>query len=146
MNPITFWWFKLNRLPSIWFWGLKVKSIDDHKSEILLKHNFFNKNPFKSIYFSALMGTAEFSTGVLVQQAIMEIGDTSMLVVDVDAKFLKKATGIITFVCSQGHQAKELLSKLKKGDTATLEMHSIGTNEAGVPVMEANFTWSFKKK
>jgi hypothetical protein len=145
-SPFLFWWFKLSRLPSIWFWGLKVKFITEEESIITLKHNFFNKNPFKSIYFSALMGTAEFSTGILVQQAIMDAGNTSMLVIESKAKFLKKATGVISFECNQGKEVYKIISGLKMGDTATFLMNSIGKNSEGVVVLNAEFLWSFKKK
>ncbi len=134
------------RLPSLLFWGVSVENLTKEKSAVIIKHNNFNKNPFKSIYFSALMGTAEFSTGILAQQTVMDLGRFSMLVVNAEAEFLKKATGKITFHCDQGREVFELLSELRTNETASLLMESEGYNEDNVLVMRAKFNWSFKRK
>jgi len=147
LNP---WLFKLwmwRRLPSVGFWGVKVVDIDDSKCVIKLPFTWSTQNPFNSIYFSALNGAAELSTGLLCQYVLSDLGSFSMLVTGFKAEFYKKSTSTILFTCHQGEELNNVLQNLKsKGDTATLMMISEGHNKDGQKVAQMEITWSFKKK
>ncbi len=147
LNP---WLFKLwmwRRLPSVGFWGIKVVDIDDNKCIIRLPFSWFTQNPFNSIYFAALNGAAELSTGLLCQYLLSDLGSFSMLVTGFKAEFYKKSTTPIFFTCDQGAELKYVLQNLKsKGDTTTLVMISEGHNVDGQKVAQMEITWSFKKK
>lgn len=146
-NKWLFSIFTLSKLPSLWFWGFRVDSFSPSGCKIALKYSWFTKNPFQSIYFSALSGAAELSTGLLVQRLALEKGNVSMLVVKAECYFTKKATGKILLFCDQGEDVEAAFQILvKAGDTTQLVLQSIGKNEAGDEVARFSFTWALKKK
>ncbi|MBP6397124.1 MAG: DUF4442 domain-containing protein [Saprospiraceae bacterium] len=147
LHPIKYRFYMLWRLPSLIFWGIKVKSIDHLSATVAMKHGWTNQNPFGSVYFSALNGAAELSTGILVQAAMQGRSPFSMLVVESRAQFHKKAKGRLLFACSQGDEVANALQQLdQSGGHTTLWLHSSATNEAGETVGEFSFLWALKKK
>jgi hypothetical protein len=145
-NPLIFWFAMLVKLPSAIFWKLKVKSLTSEKCEVTIPYFWRSQNPFKSIYFAALAGAAELSTGALCQLALAGRGQFSMLVVDFRAEYHKKASSKITFTCEQGAELFDLIESLNPGDTAQLTMISTGRNTSGETVAKFFVTWSFKRK
>lgn len=145
-NPFIFWWAMLFKLPSAVFWRLKIKKISPEECWVTIPYFWRSQNPFNSIYFAAMAGAAELSTGALCQLAMAGKGKFSMLVVDFRAEYHKKANQKITFVCNQGTELTQLLDSLASGDTSTLTMVSSGTNPDGEIVAKFFVTWSFKKK
>ncbi len=147
-NPIKFSFFLFSKLPAAFFVGLKLSSINEKDCVIRIKHSWFSKNPFKSVYFAAEAMAAEMSTGLLAFGHVFNrIPKVSMLVVKMEAQFVKKGTGILYFTCSDGPaiaQAIENAISTKEGQTMISK--SIGKNEKGETVAEFNFTWSFKSK
>lgn len=105
-----------------------------------------SQNPFKSIYFAALAGAAELSTGALGQFAIAGKGQFSMLVVDFRAEYSKKANAKITFSCEQGLELFSMIDGLKIGESAQITMISTGKTQADETVAKFFVTWSFKRK
>ena len=147
LNPITYWFGMLYKLPSIIFWGVLIKSLTKEKCEITIPYSWRTQNPFKSIYFAALAGAAELSTGALCQMLLADRVPHSMLVVDFKAEYYKKASSKIVFTCTQGNELNNLLnSLLTKGDSEKLQMISVGTNLEGEIISKVFVTWSFKRK
>jgi hypothetical protein len=147
-NPIKFGFFLITKLPAAFFVGLKLKSIDENNCVITVKHSWFSKNPFKSVYFAAEAMAAEMSTGLLAfGQVYNRTPKVSMLVVKMDAQFIKKGTGILYFTCSDGAAIEKAIDDaIRTNEGQTIVSKSIGTNEKGETVAEFNFTWSFKAK
>jgi hypothetical protein len=145
-NPIIFWFAMLIKLPSAVFWRLKVKKLDQSSCEVTIPYFWRSQNPFKSIYFAALAGAAELSTGALCQLALAGKGSFSMLVVDFRAEYFKKASTKITFSCEQGKELFGLIETMNQGDTSQLTMISTGKNTSGETVAKFFVTWSFKRK
>ena len=146
-NPIIFWWAMLWRLPSVIFWSVKIKKLDFQSCEVSIPYSWRTQNPFKSIYFAALAGAAELSTGALCQLVLAGKGNISMLVVDFKAEFYKKANQSIIFKCEQGTELSVIIDELKSvGDTAIIQMGSDGFNPEGVKIATFYVTWSFKRK
>lgn len=145
-NPIIFWWGMLLKLPSAVFWKLKVKTLTLEKCEVTIPYFWRTQNPFKSIYFAALAGAGELSTGLLCQLALAGKGKFSMLVVDFKAEYSKKADQKITFTCEQGLELNQLIEHLEVGQTDQLCMVTKGRNEDGDLVAQFFITWSFKRK
>ncbi len=80
VHPLKYRFYMLWRLPSLIFWGVKVARIDETASTVTLKHKWTNQNPFGSVYFSALNGAAELSTGILVQVlALFPLGGRELI-------------------------------------------------------------------
>jgi hypothetical protein len=99
MNSFIFWWAMLFKLPTAVFWRLKMVHLDGEKCLVSIPYFWRSQNPFKSIYFAALAGAAELSTGALCQLALAGKGAFSMLVVDFRAEYSKKANTKTTFSC-----------------------------------------------
>jgi len=99
--------------------------------------------------FWAVQGmAAEFTTGTLIMNTIRDSNrKVSMLVLNNKANFSKKATGRITFSCTQGAELTKLMNELiETGTPKTIWMESIGINEAGDIVSRFNFEWTLKIK
>ncbi|MEM0542119.1 DUF4442 domain-containing protein [Flavobacterium sp. j3] len=141
----TFLFFKL---PSAFWCGVRVKSISNDTCVVAVKHRWFNQNPFNSMYFAVQAMAAELTTGALVMLKIKNSGrKISMLVANNNGNFTKKATGIITFSCHDGHLIDEAIQRtIATGDGQTFWMKSIGVNEKMEQVSELNFEWSIKLK
>ncbi len=145
-NPFIFWSSMLVKLPSAVFWKLRIKNLTEESCSVTIPYFWRSQNPFKSIYFAAMAGAAELSTGALCQLAMAGKGNFSMLVIDFRAEYYKKANEKITFICEQGSELNRLLNQLQTGQTNTLNMISSGTNTKGELVAKFYVTWSFKRK
>ena len=147
-NPIKFRLFMLQRLPSALFAGLRVKTLDEKHSIVTVKYKWFNQNPFKSMYFAVQSMAAEMSTGLLASAQVYQRNPAvSMLVVGLEAKFVKKAVDTISFTCEDGDAIDEAVgSSIATGEGRMVKCHSIGTNLAGEVVSEFWITWSFKAR
>ena len=141
----TFFFFKL---PSAWWCGVRLRSVDDKKAVVQVKHRWINQNPFKSMFWAVQGMAAELSTGILVMEKIRKSGKRiSMLVLNNKASFTKKATGRITFTCEEGELLDEVIEKaISTGEGQTCWMHATGVNEDKVEVSSFAFEWTIKLK
>jgi hypothetical protein len=146
MNSFIFWWAMLFKLPTAVFWRLKMVHLDGEKCLVSIPYFWRSQNPFKSIYFAALAGAAELSTGALCQLALAGKGAFSMLVVDFRAEYSKKANTKTTFSCEQGAEVFDLVASLNPGESKQITMVSYGKNTSGEEVARFFITWSFKRK
>lgn len=140
--------FLFFKLPSAFWCGVRVKSIEANRCVVTVKHRWMNQNPFNSMYFAVQAMAAELTTGALVMFQIKKSGQKiSMLVANNKGNFSKKATGIITFVCNDGNLIEQAIQKtIETGEGQTFWMKSIGTNEKGEQVSEMDFEWSVRLK
>ncbi|MDB3938213.1 thioesterase [Flavobacteriaceae bacterium] len=146
MNSIKYTFFLFFQLPSAFFCGVRLKYLDSLKSIVSINHSWFNKNPFKSIFWAAQGMAAELTTGSLIKNVIKESGlNVSYLVVENKSSFYKKATGKIIFECNQGKELQDLFNSFNQdNDNAIIELKSVGVDSNNVKVSEFSFTWSFK--
>mgnify|MGYP001820141819 FL=1 len=146
LNPGKFNLYAFFKLPSAWWCGVRLKSCDEEKAVVTVKHKWFNQNPFKSMFWAVQGMAAELSTGILVSSQIRDSGENiSMLVANNKGNFSKKATGKITFTCKDGKKIKEALDRtITTGEGQTFWMKSVGVNEAGLIVSTFNFEWTVK--
>ena len=140
--------FTIFKLPAAYFCGVRTKYIDSDKCIVTVKHQWINQNPFKSMFWAVQGMAAEFSTGALMIGKIQASQKkVSMLVTSNTATFSKKATGKITFTCSDGHLIDEALNKaIETGEGQTIWMTSTGLNQEGIEVSTFKFEWSIKVK
>lgn len=147
LSPIKQKFFLFAKLPSAWFMGVKIQSLNQEKSEVSLKYSWWSQNPFKSIYFAAQAAAAELSTGVIALMAIEGRGQISMLVADMRAEFVKKATQKTVFTCNQTQLIFDAVSRaISTGEGQTVTVESVGVQADGSIVSKFYFTWSFKVK
>ena len=140
--------FTFFKLPSVFWTGIRVTKIDLDSCEVSVKHRWINQNPFKSMFWAVQGMAAEFTTGTLIMNTIRDSNrKVSMLVLNNKANFSKKATGRITFSCTQGAEVTKLMNELiETGTPKTIWMESIGINEAGDIVSRFNFEWTLNIK
>ena len=140
--------FLFKDLPSAWLCGVRVKDLNDKKCIISVRHNWFNSNPFKSLYWAVQGMASELATGLaIIDFANKNKLKISMLVISNESKFLKKAKGLIRFECDQVNTLKKTLSSLSKNKTTDkIKLKSTGYDESGDIVSEFVYEWSFKLK
>ena len=143
LNTFTFF-----KLPAALWTGVRVRFIDEEKAVVTVKHSWRNQNPFRSMFWAVQGMAAELTTGVLVMEQIRKSGKRiSMLVANNNATFTKKATGKITFTCTDGGKVRDAVQRaIDTGEGQTLWMQSIGVNAEGLPVSTFNFEWTLKLK
>lgn len=140
--------FIMLKLPAAWLCGVRIKEISDNRCQVGVRHRWINQNPFNSMYFAVQAMAAELSTGALVMAGVRQSGrNISMLVKRNEAVFNKKATGRISFQCSDGHKVATAIEEtLSSGEGQTFWMESKGVNQAGEEVSHFRFEWSIKEK
>lgn len=140
--------FLLFKLPSAYLCGVRLRTMDNNKATVTVKHKWINQNPFKSMYFAVQSMAAELSTGAIVIKKIQESKKSiSMLVTHHSGSFSKKAVGKITFTCLDGNLIDEALQKtISTGKGQTFTMKSTGVDETGTTVSKYEFQWSIKLK
>lgn len=140
--------FLMFKLPAAYFTGVRTKALNDTTCVVTVKHRWVNQNPFKSMFWAVQGMAAELTTGALVMKKIKGSGKKiSMLVASNNASFTKKATGRITFTCSEGHKIDDAINKaIETGDGQTVWLNSKGVNTDGVEVSNFNFEWTLKVK
>lgn len=144
---------KLNQLiflqiPIAWVAGVRLKSFTDTQAETTVRLSKMSQNPFNSMFWAVQGMAAEFCTGFMCMHKVKKSGHRiSMLVVEQNAKFTKKAVGKITFICEDGEKIDQIIQEAidtKKGKA--IKLISRGYDEAGDLVSEFSFVWSFKLK
>ena len=140
--------FTFLKLPAAWWTGVRVRHMDEEKAVVTVKHSWRNQNPFRSMFWAVQGMAAELTTGVLVMDQIRKSGKRiSMLVANNNATFTKKATGRITFTCTDGAKIREGVQRaIETGEGQTVWMQSTGVNSEGIPVSTFNFEWTLKVK
>ncbi len=140
--------FLLFKMPSAFFTGVRLQSLNNKKAVVTVKHKWINQNPFKSLFWAVQGIASELTTGVLVMKEIANSGKKiSMLVTNMNGTFTKKATGKIHFICSDGDKIKEAIKKtIETREGETITMISEGFNTDGISVSKFEYVWSVKLK
>jgi|TARA_B100000768_G_scaffold84610_1_gene80015 hypothetical protein len=147
-SPFQYNIYTFFKLPSVWWCGIRVKSVSEETCFIGVKHRWINQNPFKSMFWAVQGMAGELSTGLLLMNEI-EISKRkfSMLVLNNKANFSKKATGKILFSCDQGSEIRESINlAVSSGEPQTIWLNSSGTDSVGDVVSKFSFQWTLKVK
>ena len=147
-HPLWFRFYLLWKLPAAFLSGLRVEAATLEQTTVCISLHWLSQNPFRSIYFASLSMAAEMSTGILAMARIYKQSPpVSMLVVSMESQFMKKATGTIRFVCSDGALFERAIQQaMSSGTSQTITATAIGTDRQGEIVARFVFTWSFKRK
>ena len=147
-HPLKFRLFLLKQLPAAYFSGVRVQSISQFKAVVTVPYKWLTRNPFRSTYFASLSMAAEMSTGLLAMAYVYKSEPkVSMLVVAIEGKFYKKATGRTSFVCEAGESFRAAIEQsVSLGTSQTVKALSSGYNELDELVAEFWITWSFKTR
>lgn len=147
-HPVKFRIFLFFKLPSAFFSGVRLRDIDANHCRVTVPYKWFSQNPFKSTYFACLAMAAEMSTGVLgLMQIHKRTPSVSMLVVNLEAAYFKKAVGRTSFICQDGNLIQAAVDEaIATGEARMVRAKSVGKNKEGEIVAEFYITWSFKSK
>ena len=140
--------FMLANLPMGLLAGLKITELDKSKATVSVPFKYLNKNPFRSMYFAVMAMAAELSSGILSLAALHDTKvPVSMLVLDMQADFIKKAKTKIVFSCNDGEKIIAAINKsINTGEGETLVVHTEGFDSSGEKVAAFSFTWTFKPR
>jgi len=138
----------LKSLPMALIAGLKVRELTNENCSVSIPYKYVNKNPFRSMYFAAQSMAAELSTALLAMDKLMATKQKySMLVIDMQANFTKKAAKRVFFTCNDGNLVHQAIEKaLSDPNGASFVAKTTGIDEDGNQVSEFQFTWSIKIK
>jgi hypothetical protein len=126
---------------------VRIKKVSTQRAEVTIPFGWRTQNPFRSTYFAALCGAAELSTGVLALVGTAGRGRVSMLVVQVEAQYFKKADATVTFTCEQGAEIIATINRaIATGEGQQFTATSVGTLPNGEAACQMRITWSFKAK
>ena len=147
-SPFLYRLFLIKKLPIAWISGLKVHKVDEQSARVNIKFGYLNQNPFKSMYFACQAMAAEMSTGLLALGYLdSQPEKISMLVLDLNCEFTKKAVGKIQFVCEDGFKVKNAIQQaVETNEGVVCVMQSKGYNTQGECVSNFNIKWTFKSK
>lgn len=148
IHPWKLKWYLFRKLPMGLLAGLRLDAISKEEATVSLPFCYLNKNPFRSIYFGSLSMGAELSSGILAMLAVSEAATpVSMLVQNMRAEFVKKATSRTQFHCRDGQIIRNTVMEcIQTRDGKTIETLSVGTDTEGNVVARFWFTWTFKPK
>ena len=148
VRPLQMKLFMLANLPMGLLAGLKITGLDKSMATVSVPFKYLNKNPFRSMYFAVMAMAAELSSGILALAALHDRDiPVSMLVLNMEASFLKKARTKTVFTCPDGDRIEEAISKcIRTGEGETVVVHSTGVDMEKEKVAEFAFTWTFKPK
>ena len=138
--------FLVFKLPAAFISGVRVRKLTETESIVTVRHRWINQNPFKSLYFAVQSMAAELSTAAFLIKKIADSGEKiSMLVTYHKGSFTKKATGLITFSCTDVALLDETIKRaIETKEGQTILMKSVGRNEDLEQVSEYEFEWSIK--
>ncbi len=147
-NPWMYRFFLLQKVPLGLIAGMKLKYIDANKCQATIPYRWITTNPFKSAYFAALAMAAELSNGSLALLATYKRNPSvAVIIVGMEAQFIKKATTLTTFTCEEGGKLFAAVDKAQQtGEPVTQKISTIGRAEDGTEVARFTFTWSFKRR
>ena len=144
-SPVLFGRYLLARIPSAFFMGIRLHSVNPKEASVILPFWYMTKNPFRSVYFAAQCGAAELSTGVLATIAIQGMGRVRMLVSGFEMEFVKKATSRVIFTCSEGDLIQKAVQKaVATGEKQMVEIQTVGVDKHGEVVSKSRITWYFR--
>lgn len=150
-NILSRWRFGiylLRHLPLGWVAGLRVEQYDALGATVSVPYCFITKNPFRSIYFAPLSMAAELASGLPALGAVKKAGQPiSMLVVGMQAEYLKKARSRTHFRCNDRAAFETAVTEaLKNPDGTRFTSLSEGTDSKGEMVARFHIIWTFKQK
>ena len=135
-------------LPSVWWCGIRIKTVNEKSCRVRVRHKWINQNPFKSMFWAVQGMAAELTTGVLIMEAIQNSKrKVSMLVLNNRANFSKKARGKVLFECDEKQKLFKAMNQLvKTQQPQTIWLTSKGIDQNGDIVSTFEFEWTLLLK
>ncbi len=146
-KPLALYSFFFQKIPTLFWWGVKLEKLDSFEATVMLPYNWRTQNPFKSIYFAAQSGAAELASGLLATMSTEGKVSVSTLVTEVSGSYIKKANQPIYFTCIQGEEIRKVvLETIADKIPKSIQTKVVGTFKDGTIVSSHLITWSFKSR
>ena len=147
-HPLKLKMYLLMNVPAAFFSGVRVVKANSASCTVSVPYKRFTKNPFRSTYFACLSMAAELSTGVLAMATVYKSNPAvSLIITGMEGRFLKKATDLTFFTCTEGEKIREAVAAaLTTNEGQEVVVNTIGKNQKNEVVAEFWFTWSFKRR
>ena len=147
-SKLMFNLFLFKSLPMGFIAGLRVQEFTAERCSISVPYKWLNQNPFSSTYFAVLAMAAEMSSGMVAMMHTHNAKPSvSMLVTNLEAEFIKKATGVTVFTCESGDEILKTIEKcITSGEGQTIKCAAIGRSHSGDVIAKFIVTWSFKAR
>lgn len=147
-NNLKFKLMLFKILPMGFLSGMKITALNEELCSVSVPYKNLNKNPFKSTFWAVLGMAAEMSSGGLMTlYTHKQKPSIAMLVADCKGEFVKKATDVTTFTCSDGALIKaKIIEAIKTNEPQTIPTTMVGTNKAGEVIANFSFTWTIKAR
>ncbi len=128
--------------------GLKIIELDERQCKVTVPYKYVNKNPFNTTYWAVLGMAAEMASGAMVQMYTHKLTPSvSMFVTGCEGKFLKRAVGITTFICTDGPLIADTIQKaIDTKEPQTIQSNVKGYDKDNVLLVDFNFEWSLKAR
>jgi len=125
-----------------------IRDLTEESCTVAVPYNKRNSNPFKSTFWAVQGMAAEMSSGaLLILYTHNQPESVAMLVMGMEAGFVKKATDITTFVCNDGLKIKQAIADtIRTRQPELIECKMTGKNDAGDEISHFTFTWSVKAR
>ena len=148
LNRVAFWLWRLRNLPLAAAAGLRVLRLDDSGAVTRLPGGWRTRNPFGSTYFAAQAMAAEMSTGApLLTLVAGARAPLKVLVVGIEAQFVKKLVGAGLFACTDGPALRAAVERVASGgETEQIGARSTGRDARGDVVSEWTISWIVKRR
>jgi len=140
--------YLLKTIPIAWIAGIRVKEISSTHVMLKVRHRWLNQNPFRSIYFGVMVMAGELATGIPLFQILrQQKQNISMLVVEHQSFFYKKATGTLTFRFDDFDTVRQAVAEAARtGQPVRFRLRVTAVNNSGDITGEFYYTWSLKKR
>jgi hypothetical protein len=148
LNRLAFWVWRLRNLPLAAAAGLRVERLDDSGSVTRLPGGWRTRNPFGSTYFAAQAMAAEMSTGAPLLTLVAGASEPlKVLVVGIEAQFVKKLAGPGFFTCADGAALRSVVERVASGgEPERTDVRSTGRDAQGEVVSEWTISWIVKRR
>ena len=148
LSPFYLKLYMFWKLPMGLWAGLRVREVNESRTQVSVPFKNLNKNPFKSIYFAVQSMAAEMSTALGCTLAIQgHSPSVAFIIVDIHASFSKKAISRVHFTCEENYKAFEAVKKcVEIGEATQATFETVGKMKDGTEVARFKFTWSFKQR
>ena len=147
-NWFLFKLFAIKKLPLAFLTGFKIIELNESQCVTCVTYKYLNKNPFRSTFWAVLGMAAELSTGAYAILATRGKNESvAMILVSTRGEFVKKATGVTTFTCTDWHEIETAANRATETNEPQIAKSiSKGFNTEGETIATFEFTWSFKKR
>jgi len=106
-------YFGWRKVAMIYYCRPRIVELNEDRLEVIIPLNRRTRNHVKSMYIGAMTVGVDLAVGLLAMDKIRETGKNIILIFkDFKADYLKRAEGDVHFICAEGKNIADILTKL----------------------------------